>query len=143
MKLKTLFRGISTKYDNKIYFGMITFNRDPITKVISYFIMPDGMQYPCISIFVDRDSIAMNTGLKDSNGVDIYGSIDIDGEMTRGGDVIGSDYPHRHDIKYNNQEAAFVAVKSGGDYCPVFQKWVDDCSKVIIGNEYQNPELLK
>jgi hypothetical protein len=42
----------------------------------------------CGFIEILPESLAMSTGLKDKNGVEIYGSIEVDGVMSKGGDKI-------------------------------------------------------
>jgi len=55
----------------------------------------ESREYP-----VHPDSIAQNTGIQDKNNTPIYGSIEIDGKMSRGGDIVevfmpNSAYPKR------------------------------------------------
>ena len=81
---------------------------------------------------VGFDCILMQyTGLKDKNGVEIYE-----------GDVIREDSPPHHcgEIKYDR--GAFYISGIINDYSELCHTLVDDFW-AIIGNIYENPELLK
>ena len=171
------FRGVSKSVGELVYgllsvsnhYGELVY---AITTSIEHFNDTYGENYSDeVRENVHTDTVAQFTGLQDSTtweqltdservewesnggtmetwkGKDIYGSVEIDDKMTKGGDVIGSPYPHKHAIEYNNDEAAFVAVKrkpieDNFDYCPVPQHWVNTCEKVILGIASQNPKLF-
>lgn len=90
---------------------------------------------------VDEDTIGQFTGLYDSRNTPIYE-----------GDIIESNRIIRHLIGYSIEEARFCCTptqyvgdedferceRSGLD-----QKWINEFGKVVIGNKYDNPELLK
>ena len=87
------------------------------------------------------ETIGQFTGLRDSIGREIY-----EGDIIRSFDSKGE--PIIHYLLYDNEEAGFVAVLKGsakGDfgYGRCYQQWITECEKEIIGNIYDNPELLK
>lgn len=72
------------------------------------------------------------TGLRDKNGKEIYeGDILQDGE-----------YPYRHLIAWDNEAVRFVTVLNGNESNGLEQSWIDEIQKRVIGNIYENPELL-
>ena len=87
------------------------------------------------------ETIGQFTGLRDSIGREIY-----EGDIIRSFDSKGE--PISHYLLYDNEEAGFVAVLKGsakGDfgYGRCYQQWITECEKEIIGNIYDDPELLK
>ena len=87
------------------------------------------------------ETIGQFTGLRDSIGREIY-----EGDIIRSFDSKGE--PIIHYLLYDNEEAGFVAVLKGsakGDfgYGRCYQQWITECEKEIIGNIYDDPELLK
>lgn len=90
--------------------------------------------------FVDTDTIGQFTGLYDSRNTPIYE-----------GDIIKSN-SIKHLIGYSVEDARFYCIptryvgdvdferceRSGFD-----QKWINEFGKVVIGNKWDNPELLK
>lgn len=77
---------------------------------------------------IDENTVGQFTGLKDKNGVEIYeGDILSDENLTKG------------IVKYDNYEAAFLVDFSKNDIHNLID--VDTWAEVI-GNIYENPELL-
>jgi hypothetical protein len=79
------------------------------------------------------------TGLKDKNDVDIYDCDIIKQTSSDGEDFI-------HIIGYENYEARFVAYfkidyHTDMSFCGLVARWTD--KKEVIGNIYENPELLE
>ena len=98
-----------------------------------------GPNLLCYVPSVKPETVGQFTGLKDKNGKEIYE-----------GDVIESD-SIRHVVKYSESEAMFVGVSTvikdslTGEYAEtsLSQHWINGWGKEIIGNIYDNPELLK
>lgn len=73
------------------------------------------------------------TGLKDKNEVKIFD-----------GDIIESN-GYKHLVTYNENLAGFCAVnaKYPEEICGINQQWINECSKLVIGNVIDNPEIVK
>lgn len=87
------------------------------------------------------ETVGQCTCLHDSIGREIY-----EGDIIRSFDSKGE--PIIHYLLYDNEEAGFVAILKGsakGDfgYGRCYQQWITECEKEVIGNIYDNPELLK
>jgi hypothetical protein len=110
---------------------------------------------------VITESLAMFTGLYDKNGVPIFGSFEVDGKMSKGGDIINVKmYSNiRDEFYYQNCKVPFskgvfylkvignnlicyqsILLYAGIDCAPD----ADYCKNLeVIGNCFQNPELLE
>ena len=77
--------------------------------------------------------LSQYTGLKDKNGKKIFE-----------GDIIESE-GYKHIVTYNENLAGFrsVNVKYPKDLCGINQQWINECGKVVIGNIFDNKELIK
>ena len=80
---------------------------------------------------IDIETIGQYTGMKDANGKDLYE-----------GDIISCFCGVMHHVKYEG--AAFRCYLKGERYgfC-ISQEWLTELEKVIIGNIYDNPELVE
>ena len=87
---------------------------------------------------IDPETVGQFTGLMDKNDAEIYE-----------GDIIGCHNPRiKHLIFYNEKQGRFMAALNGdieNDFVGVCglddSRWTG--SKKVIGNVYDNPELLK
>ena len=81
----------------------------------------------------DQFELMQYTGIKDSKGRDIYE-----------GDIIKDKRENIHQIRFIDGFASFRAFYSNtGDNCALNQDWINTFEKIVIGNIYDNPELVK
>ena len=128
-KREILFRGWNKKNKKWIY-GYYLVNRG------EHFISPDEFVNPLASYedyVIDADTVGQYTGMKDTNGVKIFE-----------GDIIESN-GSRHLMQYNERKAMFVTALVGALYitCGINQEWINEWKKVIVGNVYENKELIE
>ena len=145
------FRGWSTGGDEWVY-GSYHFEPKVWLKGHDYYIIKDdGFSYKNF-IEVHPESLAMFTGIFDTEQKPIYASIPLpDGSMSKGGDILC-----RNNIDYNNYGAGY---SQASEFC--VNGWVSKPIEInlltglnipsgyiqseyqIIGNAYENPELLE
>jgi hypothetical protein len=91
----------------------------------------DGEHYYPIT---DLSSISQYIGLNDINGTKIF-----EGDIIEG-------LKYKHFIKYDNVKASYVAINvnySEDSGCSIDEQWINECDKTVIGNIFDNNELIK
>lgn len=81
----------------------------------------------------------------DSNTIGQYiRMIDTNKEKIFEGDIIESG-GYKHVIQYYEKEARYKALLDGiqSSSCGIEQQWIDEFKKMVIGNIYDNPKLIK
>lgn len=140
MKREIKFRGKDIQSSEWRY-GYAQFNYDKTRAQIISPLHIDISAFPGQFFHVDKDTVCQFTGLYDKNKKEIYE-----------GDILRS--VRFEDIKmlivYDEFEAAFMAVQinenRGTDLetrCHVTQDWINKYPKEVIGNIYDNKELLE
>ena len=70
---------------------------------------------------------------------------DINGNKIFEGDIIEG-LEHKHFIKYDNVQASYVAINVNypeDSGCHITEQWIKECDKVVVGNIFDNKELIK
>ena len=87
---------------------------------------------------VDAETIGQFTGLHDKNGKEIY-----EGDIIRAYGSKGDEI--KHIVEYSDKEAMFCTKLIGAEMLggSITQRWLNEFEFEVIGNIYDNPELLK
>jgi hypothetical protein len=106
----------------------------------------DKAWLPWITRRIIPESLGMSTNLKDKNGKENFGSIPIDGKMSRGGDVafdkkLGWNYVVQWDERKSKFYLQLIHSWKGCDWKP---RDIEEIKNLeIIGNQFDNPDLLE
>lgn len=85
------------------------------------------------------ESIGQFTGLRDKNGKEIYEGDIIQTNDSEGNQIL-------HEVYYLESEARFATKLIGYENLnegSLTQKWINELDFEVIGNIFDNPELLK
>lgn len=126
-KREILFRGWNEK-NKKWLYGYYLVNRG------EHFISPDEFVNPLASYedyVIDADTVGQYTGLKDAKGVKIF-----EGDV-----IVDESYPYI--IQYHEEYSQFVAVPKPDVTIAFYQQWVNERGLVVIGNVYEDKELIE
>jgi len=95
---------------------------------------------------VNPNTLSQFTGLYDKNGVKIFGSVEIDGKLTKGGDRIKSfDWGTIGDVVWNKEKGAWAIVWELTDSPNrIFWQGLSEHNHVIviIGKQFEMEETL-
>lgn len=89
-----------------------------------------------MSVFIPPESVGQYTGLKDSKGQEIYEGDILAFEILRGKNSRGC-------VEYSDEKAQYVVPFQRGKYERSLWHVCTFGNPVIIGNTYENPELLE
>ena len=142
MNRKIVFRGECINTGNTIY-GLPSSN--DVKKGINIILFNMSV-FGAVPTEVVPNSVGEWTGLTYVKGNDI--DLIFDGDILESFD--SNNLSIKHLVKYNERRACFEVqllglpvIKGVFNQGPISQSWVDDFSKTVIGNKYNNPELLK
>jgi uncharacterized phage protein (TIGR01671 family) len=134
------FRGLESMTGDWVYGNLVQ------TGVGMRYIIPRNLIGDVIPQWlVDRDTVGQYTGLKDKNGKEIYEGDIVEFTWF---DYVGSDTQFKGLVKYRsglyeiwkNDKTEFF----GSDGAFILNHvWLQDEEFEVIGNIYENPELLK
>jgi uncharacterized phage protein (TIGR01671 family) len=92
---------------------------------------PDEMY----NILINPKTLGQFTGLQDNNGIDIYEGDIVESDCYSNGAWFGRNQPRtKYTVKYNNDTGRFCFKQT--------DRRGDNNSMQVIGNIYENPELL-
>lgn len=128
------------KYFEEWYFGIIVTRKvKDKGRIRNIYILMGLDNENWIPLMEDQyDTIGQFTGLHDKNGKEIY-----EGDIIRTYGSKGDEI--KHIVKYSDKEAMYCTKLIGADMLggSITQRWLDEFEFEVIGNIYDNPELLK
>lgn len=134
-----------SKFDGTWCYGIPVYTKFGCDYMINNTVSPDfynscltfpmGSAVPC-----DEKTRGSETCFTDSKGVVIF-----DGDIIS--DPKDSEYNNKHLVSFSEKDGYFHVILlpfRKGHACdgPLTQGWIDDFKKEIIGNKFDNPELL-
>lgn len=140
------FRGV--RKDNGEYvFGSLVYNPNVKCEILSIEIKTN--YYSFINTHdVHPDSVAQYTCMNDRNGIEIYGSIYLDGKLTKGGDIAIIKHPYKRRTwkgeivydryKFEGRNFFFSHFDTPNDLFSEGAKYI-----TVLGSLFLNHELLK
>lgn len=130
------FRGLSNS-KKWVYGSLIYFGEQPMIEFVRKRHHDDNRVVATDWVYVDHDTVGQFTGLKDTSTPpkDIFE-----------GDIIEGKTGIRHLIKYDEESAAFLAYKlpinEFDNGCHIENDWVVQYEKKVIGNKFENSNLM-
>ncbi len=116
-------------------YGSLVYSKNLQTAI--YFEVGAGRVKHFNWVYVDPETVGQFTGRKDINGSDLY-----PGDLIQTPDSKTCDVIHR--IYWNKKTCGFKLWFEGyGAAGSLMQKWINEFGKVLIGNIYDDPELLQ
>ena len=138
MERKIKFRGKDIETDKWVYGSLI--HRIGYMPMIMVNYESNGKITYGEAYAVKRDTVGQFIGLKDKNGKEIY-----DGDIMQYNSLLRTEKYYRYVIAWNPIDMAFgcASLEQAFIDCPDIVGGAQITDSVIIGNIYDNPELLK
>lgn len=111
--------------------------------VLSHAIIPFDGKMTYISVEIHPESLSISFGLTDKNGKEIFGSIPINGVMSKGGSVLKGNTKYTYAVMFvKGQFTVRVIEYELRNTSFNLYKWAEEnkSSIEIIGNQYEQNE---
>lgn len=95
------------------------------------------------------DSVGQQTGIKDKNDIEIYGSVKIDGKMSKGGDIVRYMDARNMEVFYSTNGYVGWKLKrkpnhgKGSLIYMLYNHEKGSGAEEIVGNQWDNPKLME
>lgn len=129
-KKKKMYKPVHQAYKGKLHELFVSFSGQLVAHEIDCLMSE--------STFANRYILMQYTGLKDSKGVEIYESDIVQGTNDDSG--CGTTTKNIVEVKWNEDICGFEPFSLYDSDCNIYTNATD---VIVIGNIYQNPELLK